>query len=171
MEFISEYIKKNICDPWSGTIFAGYKFLNTKQKGILGELYLENIIKELNIPISNAVNSGHDRVIDNKKVEFKFSLSITDSKTQKIKDKVFMLNHVSIGKDWDILIFAGIQKDLTPIIKYITKEDFISCLKNENYFSFQQGGSTVENDDYMCSGSKLLLLLNSKYMRDLTEWT
>ena len=30
---IQQYIKDNICDPWDGTPFAGYKFLNNKQKG------------------------------------------------------------------------------------------------------------------------------------------
>ena len=32
--------------------------------------------------VEPAINSGHDRVIDGIKPEIKFSLSITDSKTQ-----------------------------------------------------------------------------------------
>ncbi|MCK9482346.1 MAG: hypothetical protein M0R38_11435 [Bacteroidia bacterium] len=170
METIVKYIKENVCDPWAGTIFEGYKFLNNKQKGMVGEIYTSELMKSLNHKVLPASSSGHDRIIDEIKTEIKFSLGITDSKTQKIKDNSFMLNHVSKGKDWDRLIFVGINKNLNQIAKFMTRENFILCLNETNYFSFQQGGATVENDDYMCTGTKLITLLNSKYMEDISNW-
>ena len=41
---------------------------------------------------------------------------------------------------------------------------------NQQYFQSQQGGKTLENDDWMCSGKNLMKLYNSDFnMKELKE--
>ena len=52
----------------------------------------------------------------------------------------------------------------------MTKEMFENCLKRDNHFNHQQGGKNSKNDDYMVTEKKLRELIQSEYVKELSEW-
>ena len=153
---LTNYINNHINDPYEETHFRGYTYLANSQKGVYGEKYITKYCQSLGQIVNNRINRGHDRIINNIKTEIKFSLSN-------------MVNHVSIGKDWDRLLICIIN----PIqniqnIKWIEKDVFIEI--KDTYFNHQQGGVGVRNDDYMCTANRLTNLLNSDIMHSMDEW-
>lgn len=170
---IQNYIKENLFDPWIGTPFAGYRFMDNKQKGALGEMIVATFFKKYGIVVKKALSStsGHDLIIGNILTEVKFSLSHTDIKNQKIKQDCFTMNHVAIGKDWERLIFLGLNFDRTKTrFRFMTKQSFKDALDDGRFFSHQQGGKGAMNDDYIIASSKLSKLMGSPFMKDVSEW-
>jgi len=167
---IKKIIAEESHNPWALTVFKNYKSLTNKSKGKVGEKIVEKYMIDKKHKVINSIGTGYDRIIDGIKTEIKFSLAQTDTRKKTIKPDVFMLNHISIHKDWERLIFLGINLDESYYIKYMTKESFKKALETGNYFNYQQGGSALKNDDYMISNKKLIQLLNSKYMFDIDNW-
>jgi len=172
---IQDFIQENLYDPWVGTPFEGYRYMGNKQKGELGERYVSLIFKACGHDVNMAKTStaGHDRIIDGIRTEIKFSLAHTDTKKKVIKEDCFTMNHVAVGKDWHRLIFLAVNDDPNKVrAMYMTKESFVECLNTGQYFSYQQGGGKAKNknDDYMIASKKIIDLMNSGYMKELTEW-
>lgn len=174
---LSNYIKNNLDDLWYGTFLQGYRYMDNKQKGAFGELFAEEYLKSNKFKVSGRENgnSDHDMVVNSLKVEVKFSVAqtSTNKKTGEkklVKDK-FMMNHVGIGKDYDRLLFIGINPEFEESrIVWFDKKDIKKIINNKEYFGYQQGGNNAENDDYMSGANKLLNLINSKYARTLEQW-
>ena len=166
-EEMQSYIADTNIDLWKDTPFAGYVFMSNKNKGSFGERLLELIWLKQGHKVEPPTNAGHDRIVNGKKREIKFSLAMTNRKDNKINDYQFIMNHVSAGKDWDELYFYGINSDLSTIEILLTKQDFLDILEDENqpYFKSQQGGKKIGNDDYICSGKGLLELYESSWNR------
>tara|TARA_R100000005_G_C4990299_1_gene197774 strand:- start:383 stop:946 length:564 start_codon:yes stop_codon:yes gene_type:complete len=177
---LREYIDDNLKDPWEGTNFEGYVFMSPKQKGEFGERFVHKYMELLEYKVERAKTStaGHDRVIleyleevmtSSYLTEIKFSLATRDKKGGVIDDK-FIINHVSVGKDWERLIFCGINPDEKDVrFVFITKEDFEAHLKSDDcYFNVQQGGKKVGNDDYICTN--VAALLECDFVKDISEW-
>ena len=166
-----DYIQDNLKDAWNGTSFEGYVFLSPKQKGEFGERFVSKLMTLAGCDVKRAKTStaGHDRVIDNILTEIKFALATRDKKGGVVVDK-FIINHVSVGKDWERLIFCGINPNEEDArIVFITKEDFEEHLKSDTcYFNVQQGGKKVGNDDYICTN--IAALLECDFVKDITEW-
>lgn len=155
--YLQRYIEANICDPWKETKFKGYVYMSPKQKGNFGEMYSEKMLKLYGFDVKPAPTStsGYDRIVSNqnndKKCEIKFSLSTRDRRnnTIAVKDS-FIINHVSKDKEWDFLLFIGINPDPNDIrIIWFKKEDFRN--NHSVCFNVQQGGASINNDDYMCT--------------------
>jgi len=168
---LQEYVQNNLKDPWKGTPFEGYVFLSPKQKGEFGERFVSKLMTISGCDVKRAKTStaGHDRVIDEILTEIKFALATRDKKGGVCVDK-FIINHVSVGKDWQRLIFCGINPDEKDVrIVFITKEDFEAHLKSDAcYFNVQQGGKSVGNDDYICTN--VAALLKCDFVKDIAEW-
>lgn len=164
--FINDNITNNLVDKYKDTPFAGYSFLTNGNKGSFGESFTSQYLINLGHTVSNRNSTGHDRIVNGIKTEIKFSLADYNKPFNCI------LNHVSKDKDWDRLIYTIInanQSDFKMI--WFTKESFINMTENTDIFSFQQGGKSVSNDDYMVSGqSKILKLINHDLVRDISEW-
>ena len=110
-------------------------------------------------------NTGHDRVIDGYKTEMKFSLA-----SKGIKDS-FTMNHVSICKDWERLIFTGINVDGNNRMYWMDKKDFINNINSDKrIFNYQQGGKKGENDDYMIMGTNVMKLKDIGLFRSMETW-
>ena len=155
---LTNYINNHINDPYEETHFRGYKKISAVHKGVFGEMYVTKYCLSLGMTVDNRSmgSTGHDRIINNIKTEIKFSLSN-------------MVNHVSIGKDWDRLLICIINPiQNIQIIKWIEKDVFIEI--KDTYFNHQQGGVGVRNDDYMCTANRLTNLLNSDIMHSMDEW-
>ncbi len=87
-------------------------------------------------------------------------------------------------KDWDRLIFVGINPDpswtnvqtkkdtLHSRIRayYMNKEDFVNHLEKEGttVFKHQQSGEKAENDDYMCTNFSAFIELD--FVKEISEW-
>jgi len=169
---LKDFILNNIHDPWSDIKHdaQGYKALGAKQKGLYGEIYARILLEESSKVVLKGTNYGHDYIVDGHKTEVKFSLAQTDSKTKIIVPDRFMMNHVGVKKDWDRLLFVGINpcsKDRR--VFWFTKSGIKECIKL-GYFSSQSSGKQGDNDDYMCGAESLLSLIRSKYAHTLDQW-
>lgn len=171
------YIKDNLEDLWKGTFLQGYRYMDNKQKGNFGEKFAEKYLKSLNFKVSGRIDgdADHDMIVDNYKVEIKFSIAQTETNKKTgvkrlVKDR-FMMNHVGIGKNYDRLIFIGINPNFEQSrIVWFDKNDLKKIIKNKDYFGFQQGGNAAKNDDYMSGSTRLMKLINSKYARTMEQW-
>ena len=151
-----KFLNKNKHDPWVNTNFENYVYLLNTQKGIFGEMFVERYMRKKGSIVMPRENKGHDRIIDGYKTEIKFSLCVRSE--EGLKEDFFMINHISINKDWERLIYFGVNFALSKSrLIWFNKEDFI---QNVDSFKNQQGGKTVDNDDFMYSGdiNNLLIL-------------
>ena len=168
---LQEYISKNAKDPWIGTPFEGYVHMSPKQKGEFGERFVSKFFELMHCNVKRAKTStaGHDRVVDNYLTEIKFSLATRD-KNGGVKKDQFIINHVSKDKDWERLVFFGInQSQNDSRLIWFTKEDFLTHLESdENCFASQQGGKSIGNDDYICT--KVDRLIECSFVKSITEW-
>jgi len=164
---LKTYIEDTNIDLWKGTPFEGYVFMSNKNKGSFGERLLENLWTRNGDVVTSPTNTGHDRLVNGIKREIKFSLAQTCRKTMKVTNNLFIMNHVSLGKDWDELYFYGINRDFSTVELLLTKEDFFKIMNSPNqpYFKPQQGGKKIHNDDYICSGKNLMELCASEWNR------
>lgn len=168
---LRDYINQNAQDPWVGTPFQGYVFMSPKQKGEFGERFVSKYFEAKGSEVKKAKTStaGHDRVIDNILTEIKFSLATRDKKGGVKKD-CFIINHLAKKKDWERLVFFGInsiEEDCRLI--WFTKQDFVSHLNSENpVIQHQQTGASSNNDDYFCT--KVDKLLECSFVKSIHEW-
>lgn len=181
---IREYIKSMINDPWVGTDLEGYKFIGNVQKGKVGEEYVSNYMKNVLgcevLPANCGNNGPYDRVIDSINTEIKFSVAHSDNKSDfptvkrnRRGEVNWIINHVAMEKSWERIIFCGIdlvEKVAVPNLVWCTKQDFINCLNETNFFKPQQNGKNGTNDDYMCSSSNVIKWMNSEYTKDISAW-
>ena len=169
-DLMTNYINEKNFDPWVGTPFEGYRHMTPKAKGNYGEVFVEQWFTKNGSKVEPPVNVGHDRRVDDHKVEIKISLAKTYTNKKHINDDHFMMNHVSQNKDWDRLVFVGVNKNKESYMKWMYKQSFREIIDKGLYFYHQQGGQSIGNDDWMCSDKKLIELLNSEYMKSMDEW-
>ena len=108
---LRSYIEENLEDPWKGTPFEGYVYMSPKQKGEFGERFTTKYLEVLGYDVKRAKTStaGHDRVVDDLLTEIKFSLACRNKKKDGVIVDKFIINHVSSGKDWERLVFVGVN--------------------------------------------------------------
>ena len=169
---LRNYIKDEQGDPWIGTPFEGYVNLENGQKGTFGEMFVENYMKHLGFTIDKRTDVSHDSIIDGKKIEIKFSIANKVNGVPR-KDR-YLINHISLSKDWDRLVFFGIN----PVYEesrflFFDKEDFqtnIQNLKDKKIISHQQSGNRGELDDFVVQKSKVPKLYNQPWVYDIHDW-
>ena len=169
---LRSYIEENLEDPWKGTPFEGYVYMSPKQKGEFGERFTTKYLEVLGYDVKRAKTStaGHDRVVDNSLTEIKFSLACRNKKKDGVIVDKFIINHVSSGKDWERLVFVGVNPDESDLrVVWFSKEDFNTHLTSTNpLFKVQQGGKKVGNDDYICTNVQSLLECN--WVKNIDLW-
>jgi hypothetical protein len=167
---LGNYLKKNLTDPWKETNFEGYIFLLPTQKGKFGERLISNYMDNRGSVVQRPVNRGHDRMIDGFKTEIKFGLCNRDDDGELYENK-FTINHISKDKDWERLIFFGVNYDFNKShFIWFKKDDFVNYLETDGkHFCIQQGGKSVENDDYIYSGD-ITEIIGLDFVRDIEEW-
>lgn len=156
----------------SDQTFKNYHKLGNKQKGVAGEYVVEKIMEQKGYSVIPPTDPGHDRIIDGYKTEIKFSLAV--SKGDTIIDDKFIINHVAVGKDWERLIFCGVNPLDSQSNRYqmyfFDKSDFTNYMKSgdRTVFNHQQSGSKVANDDYMCS--KFNKFIELPFIKPIEMW-
>lgn len=143
-DIINIFTKIETHNLWADTPLERYYAANPKLKGACGEEIAATILSKLGYNVRERTNPGHDKIINDRKTEIKFSAaSERNCKWQ------FTFNHIGFHKDWDDIIFVGVNGDLSIHITKYTKEELATkCL------SHQQGGNTSSNDDFMITGTK-----------------
>jgi len=172
--FLKNYITEKTIDPWSKTHFQGYVFMDPKQKGEFGEKLVSRYMSNLGFTVESRANSGHDRIINGIPTEIKFSLT-QKNKVGGVHDSCFMMNHVSLHKCWDRLIFMGIDHKQNINTIWFSKthfEQYLLYTKERNcVFQRQQGGISSKNDDYLCSSKNFTKLLTLPFVnRDIRKF-
>jgi len=164
---LKKYIVEKTIDPWSKTLFQGYVFMDPKQKGEFGENLVSRYMTHLGFTVESRTNSGHDRLINGIPTEIKFSLT-QKNKTGGVHDHCFMINHISLHKRWERLIFMGIDHKQTIHFIWFSKLQFKQYLSNTKerncVFQRQQGGASLKNDDYLCGGKNFAKLLTLPFV-------
>ena len=170
---LRSYIEENLEDPWTGTPFEGYVYMSPKQKGEFGERFTAKYLKLLGYGVKKAPSStaGHDRVVDAILTEIKFSLACRNKKKDGVIVDKFIINHVSSCKDWQRLVFVGVNPNESNLrVVWFTKEDFNTHLTSSNpLFKVQQGGKNGGNDDYICTNVQSLL--ECDWVKSLDLWS
>lgn len=191
---IQENIDKCLNNLWKGTIFEDYPALTAKNKGCtVGEPYVSAYMAlGHGSVVEPPLHSDHDRIIDGYKTEIKFSLAgkeMLRGEPCLMIDK-FAFNHIAAGKDWDRLIFMGINPgDDQCLLKehrqnigqprferrcyFMDKKDFVAHLASDDCAPFkrQQGGESGENDDYIVSSSRSFYqLIGLPFVKEISEW-
>jgi len=191
---IHEAVDRCLNNMWKGTIFSEYPGLTAKNKGCtVGEPYVAAYMAaEHGSIVEPPVHSDHDRIIDSFKTEIKFSLAGKETLRGEpclMVDK-FAFNHIAAGKDWDRLIFMGInpapdqcllkehrtqigQPHMERQCYFMEKEDFINHLKTDDFDPFrrQQGGVSGGNDDYIVSSSLSFYQLTAlPFVKHISQW-
>ena len=177
----------------SDPIFQTYHKQGNKQKGTNGEYVVENLFRALGKNVvatrdSEYEGTDFDMVVDGYKTEVKFSLA--NSKGNQINVDKFIINHVGIEKQWDRLVFCGINPEGSPTrvhMYFVEKqdiEDYINSyvvparqtsdieLRKKIFktcvFKPQQGGFKTLNDDYMCTSFQKLVSL--PFIKPIEMW-
>ena len=198
---LTNIIKDNQSNNWEGTYFEGYESLSTKNKGVLGEAFVEKYMHlVLGCKVQPPENPSHDKIISEFKTEIKFGLAhspkvrrkgIYEGRKMIVPDE-FTFNHIAIEKDWERFIFCGVNpmpsnqntlwvhtaESLPDQLRmfFMTKSDFAYYMNNrnrtENIFAHQQGGDKSDNDDYMVAGyRKFQKLINLPFVKPIEEWS
>jgi hypothetical protein len=164
---LSNFIKLKTNDTWKNTPFEGYTFLHNASKGSFGEKFVQKYMEQNGCIVKKKTSAGHDRIIDGYKTEIKFSLGGNNIK----KDNLFYINHLSVEKDNNRVIFFGIHKDIEKcLFVWWDSLDFNNYVKNgPGIFYFQQGGNKLSNDDYMFVGTPEELLI-LPFIKNIKEW-
>ena len=176
---LSGYINSNLFDPWTSSPFAGYVYLGSKKMGSYGERYISTALINLGFDVIKPLNTDHDRQVRKTpsesfiKTEFKFSLAQRDCVKSTVKPNVFSINHMALHKDWERMIFCGINPQNTNShLIFITKEDFIAEMNlTDPVFKPQQSGKKGKNDDYIVQGLQgIKQFLDRPYIKQLAAW-
>ena len=144
-----ELFKCDTGNPWAGTPLESYYAAHPKKKGVLGENITEAILTKLGYKVENRTNAGNDRLVNGITTEIKFSAA-----TDRNYNWQFTFNHIGFEKDWDQIIFCGVNGDLNIHISKYTKDEL-----TKQYLSNQQGGKKSNNDDFMSTGTNSTKLL------------
>ena len=173
---------------WIGTKFERYPMLSSKSKGKFGEIYVEAYMKEVcGSTVCKPTCTDHDRIIDDYRTEIKFGLATSPKASDyNIKINSFTFNHIACHKQWDRLIFCGINPSIQNEniecgdlktwdeinMYFMDKSDFLKHMKKDSpIFRPQQGGKKGDNDDYMVSGHrKFEALIKLPFVKPISQW-
>jgi hypothetical protein len=151
---IKNIIMETLYDPFKNTYLEGYTFLSPASRGKIGQIIVENFLRNKKFHVTRRTSSGHDIIVNNIKTEIKSIITIKSS----------TVNHISKNKDWERLIVLIIRADITPKLYFFTKESFVN---NIDMFRFQQGGKSLNNDDYMI---RFDIISDKEWVKTIDEW-
>jgi hypothetical protein len=151
-------------NPWEGTPFEKYYQTGAKQKGALGELIVASFLESEGMIVDKSKNQGHDRIVNNYKTEIKFSCA-----SKRNQDFLFTFNHISFCKDWERIIFCGINGNLEAKIVWFSKENMKELL-DESILKHQQAGQENNLDDYCIMGTNSKKLLFHPLAKEMSSF-
>lgn len=176
---------KNKTNPWVGTIWEEFYTYNPSRKGSAGEIMIPSyLFKTFGISESRRTDAGHDRElssvlpvlaseVNGKAISWRTEIKI--SLAARAKKNKFMFNHISLSKNFDRMIFLGVNiGDIGPAdsnFYWMTRRDVETAIELK-LFKRQQSGQNGGNDDYIfaCSTKKLAKMHAHKLFRTFDTW-
>ena len=137
-------------NPLQGTPFEHFYNVPPKKKGVAGEEIVKQMLSRDGHKVEKRTNTGHDAIVDGIKTEIKFSLA-----TERNYDGKFTFNHIGINKDWEQIIFVGVNGDGNMRVALFQKENLPLYL-----FTRQSGGNHLSNDDWMITKEQSAILFS-----------
>lgn len=154
------YEECDLKNYWAHTPYETYYTIGAKSKGTVGESIVKCFLEAQGYTITKRTSPGHDLIIDGIKTEIKFSLA-----SKRNLNKEFTFNHIGIQKDWERILFCGINGDLNEQIVWFSKEDFAEVIADRTCFARQEG-----EDDFFSMGNRSSALLSHPLAKSLEEW-
>ena len=155
------YTDCDLNNYWTKTPYEIYFTIGAKSKGTVGETIVKNYLESVGFIIKPRENAGHDAIVNGIKTEIKFSLA-----SKRNLNNEYTFNHIGVNKDWERIIFCGINGNLQEKIVWFTNEEIQKILAESNScFRFQEG-----DDDFFSMGKNSTNLLNHSFAKNIMEW-
>ena len=153
-------------DGWETSKFNAWQKQGNKAKGTTGENYIKYFLDTQGY--LNVVKVGgcrdHDLKSDSQNIEVKTSFAMKND--GKIIHDSWKFQHIGFHKDWEYIVFIGINPPLSMgrvrrgwrdnpkdfNVAWFTREQ-LENFRNEELLTPQQGGKKGENDDWWTTGS------------------
>lgn len=163
-------IAQELWKPYHKGLVNKYLIVTPRNKGVIGENIVASVFKELGheVAFPNVSNGPYDLLIDGIQTEVKTSVAQIDYNLGLIIPYKWMINHLSLEKDWARFVLLGINPE-GFLIRWISKETFREIIRTEKLFGKQQGGTKLSNDDYMLTGVPNILKLLPQ-MESISLW-
>ena len=146
---------------WAKTPYETYYTIGAKSKGTVGETIVKNYLDDEGFAVGKRTTAGHDAIVNNIKTEIKFSLA-----SKRNINNEFTFNHIGVNKDWERIVFCGINGDLEERIVWFTNKEIQKILaEKDSCFRIQEGA-----DDFFSMGKNSTKLLNHPFAKTMQEW-
>jgi hypothetical protein len=136
-------------DPYKNSPFRIYKQMSSKRKGKYFEKIVQEYLKKQGYKVDNAVNSDHDRVINDLiKLEIKGSLLWGDGTH-------FRWQQIRPSQDYDIICFVAVYPEAIRFYaatKYEVKSIVEVQDENGHWIHNQHGGKTMNSGTFFLDG-------------------
>jgi hypothetical protein len=136
-------------DPYKNSPFRIYKQMSSKRKGKYFEKIVEEYLKKQGYKVGKAVNSDHDRVINDLiKLEIKGSLLWGDGTH-------FRWQQIRPNQDYDVICFVAVYPE--AIRFYAATKDVVKSIvevqdHNGHWIHNQHGGKTMNSGTFFLDG-------------------
>lgn len=136
-------------DPYKNSPFRIYKQMSSKKKGKYFELIVQEYLKKQGYKVDKALNSDHDRVInDTIKLEIKGSLLWGEGTH-------FRWQQIRPSQDYDIICFVAVYPEsirFYAATKYEVKSIVEVQDGNGHWIYNQHGGKTMNSGTFFLDG-------------------
>lgn len=136
-------------DPYKDSPFRVYKEMSSKKKGKYFELIVQEYLKKQGYKVGKAVNSDHDRVINDLiKLEIKGSLLWGEGTH-------FRWQQIRTNQDYDLICFVAIYPEAVRL--YAATKDVVKSIvevqdHNGYWIHNQHGGKKVNSGTFVLDG-------------------
>jgi len=155
---------------WDGSRFIAWQKQSNGAKGTRAERFVKEYLEDKGYENDHkgGGNLSFDLQFNKCKIEVKVAFAGSSDGT--ITADKFTWNHIGMHKDWDCVVFIGInpptgeghirqrngwREDPEEFIMFWVNREQISKFIDQGYFSIQQGGGESGNDDWMPMASFL----------------
>jgi hypothetical protein len=135
-------------DPYDNSSFKVLKELSSRSKGSWMEKTFEIIAKSYGFKVTKAMNSNHDRICQNKKIEIKGSFLWENSQS-------FRWQQIRVEQDYDYVVFLAFYPSEVKCF-YASKQEVTNNLVIQNskgeWIYNQHGGKKVNSGTFQMHG-------------------
>jgi len=133
-------IEKAIDPRYEGKLFGKFRNLAPSQKGKVGEMFCEQVMRSLGRKVTERKSKDHDIVVDGQKGEIK-------SSTLNNGTNVFSFLQIRPGQDYDKMILQAFFPEKLRIFE-LSKEDILGLIELE-IIKPQHGGKKSNSGTFM----------------------
>jgi len=157
----------NTTGSWKNSKFFDWQQAGNKAKGTTGENFIKHLLDTQGYSdvVSVGGSADHDLKFDSQNIEVKLSFANRDESGEIVHDK-FTWNHIGFLKNWEHIVFIGLNPPLSEgrvrgnwrdnseelNVMWFTREQ-LEKLCDEGLIARQQGGKKGNNDDWMAGGT------------------